>query len=488
MEYGSFHKGIALSRKVQSGWDDMTNVDVHSDIGSLLCQKSLNKASGATITAGCYRAVVPTGDTYFFSKTDSKVWKRSISNGAYSLVHNGVNGAFKGATYYRNYLYYTMDGFLGRYDFGSVAGSPSTSLSVSSSISSSRSSSPSVSSSVSGSPSTSLSVSASASSTPSSSPSVSPSSGTPSWNDNFQVLNTGYPHPLFQFDLILYIGNGYNVASLDDAGVFSSSVLDQNVEDIIYAMTNLGDDLLTLSNPGSYINDSSITRWNTFSDSWSYKDSIKQKGAYAFLDSDNYVHVVCVSGDIYLYNGSQLEIFSNIRDAASTTGHQLTTNFQGKPLIANGGRIFSLHRKNRNLPFALVGEYTCSAGTDATIHSIVACGSQLLVSWEYNGTFGIDEIGNNFANARVTTPRFKKASTVKVFYDDLQGADIGIYSRLDGESNWSAHTVIDDSDDERCVKTVDSMQLKAGGQAMIVITPDVSNITDSPSIDVISVE
>lgn len=488
MEFGKWQNGIGISRKVQNSFDDLINVDVHSDIGSLLCQKSLNKESGSLITAGCYRAVVPTGDTYFFSKTDGKIWKRDISNGAYSLVRTGVNGAFKGATYYRNYLYYTMDGFLGRYDFGSVAGSPSTSLSTSTSISSSRSSSPSVSSSTSTSPSSSLSVSASASSTPSASPSVSPSAGTPSWNDNFQVLNTGYPHPLFQFDLILYIGNGYNVASLDDSGTFSSSVLDQNVEDIICTMTNLGDDLLTLSNPGSYINDSSITRWNTYSDSWSYKDTIKQKGAYAFLDSDNYVHVVCVSGDVYLYNGNQLELFSNIRNAATTTGHQLTTNFQGKPLIANGGIIYSLHRKNRNLPFALVGEYTCSAGVDATIHSIVACGSQLLVSWEYNGTFGIDEIGTNFANARIITPRFKNASTVKVFYDDLNGGEIGIYSRLDGSSNWTAHTVIDDSDDERCVKTVDSIQVASGAQALITVTPLVSNITDSPSIDVIDVQ
>jgi hypothetical protein len=316
---------------------------------------------------------------------------------------------------------------------------------------------------------------------------VSPSSGTPSWNDNYQVLSTGYPHPLFQFDQILYIGNGYNVASLDDAGVFSSSVLDQNIEDIIGSFINLGDDLLTLSNPGSYINDSSITRWNTYSDSWSYKDSIKQKGAYAFLDSDNYVHVVCLSGDVYLYNGNQLELFSSIRNAKTTTGHQLTTNFQGKPLIANGGRIFSLHRKNRNMPFSLVGEYTCSAGPDAIIHSIAACGSTLLVSWENNGDFGIDEIGDNFANARIITPRFKKGSTVKVFYDELNNGEIGIYSRLDGESNWKSHETIDDSVDERCVKTVDSMQVKSGAQVLVTVTPDVSNTSESPSIDYIEI-
>jgi hypothetical protein len=425
MQYGKFYNGISISRKIQNGFDDMENCDVHSDIGSLLCQKTLTKKSGPWITAGCYRAVAPNGDTYFFSKTNGDIFKRTIADGVYSQVRTGANGSYKGACYYRNYIYYTMDGFLGRFNFVAT------------------------------------------------------------WNDNFQVLNTGFQHPLFQFDLILYIGNGYNVASLDDSGTFSASVLDQNVEDEIFALINLGDDLLTLSNPGSYINESSITRWNTYSDSWSYKDTIKQKGAYAFLDSDNYVHVVCVSGDIYLYNGVKLELFSNIRNASTTSGHQLTTNFKGKPLIANGGRIYSLHRANRNLPFALVGEYTCSAGADATIHSIVACGDQLLVSWEYSGTYGIDEIDDNyFANARVITPRFKNAKEVSVYYDDLNGAAIGIYTRLDGESNWTSHTVVDDSEDKRCVKTVDDMLLKSGGQALITVTP-VGTV--SPILDYIDV-
>lgn len=427
MQYGQWFNGIGLSKKIKNAFDDLINVDVHTEIGSLMCQKTLTKKSGSLATSGYYQAVVPNGDVYFFSKTSSEILKRAVSTGVYSKVRDGSGGAFKGAAYYRNYLYYSMDSYLGRYDFG-----------------------------------------------------------TPSWDDTFQVLTAGVEHPLFQFDQILYIGNGYNVASVDDSGTFSSSVLDQNVEDEIFALTNLGDDLLTLSNPGSYINESSITRWNTYSDSWSYKDVIKQKGAYAFLDSDNYVHVVCVSGDIYLYNGSKLEIFSNIRDAVTTTGHQLTTNFKGKPLIANGGRIFSLHRKNRNLPFALVGEYTCSAGVDATIHSIVSCGDTIVVSWEYSGTYGIDEIDTNYyANARIITPRFTKANCVKVFYDDLNSASIGIYTRLDGETDWTAHTVLDDSEDNRCVRTVDDMLIKSGAQALITITPAG---TATPVLDYISVE
>jgi hypothetical protein len=290
---------------------------------------------------------------------------------------------------------------------------------------------------------------------------------------------------MFQFDLILYIGNGSTVASVDDAGVFSNNVLDLPVEFYVTALINLGDDLLVLANSGNYINDSAIFRWSGYSDSWSLKDSVKETDVYAFLDSDNYIYVVAKSGKIYLYSGTQLELFSEIREPATTTGHQLTTNFQGKPLIANGGRIFSLYRSNRNLPFALSGCYTCSAGVDSTINSIVANGLQLIVSWTNGATSGVDEISaTEFANARVITPRFKKANTVKVFYDDLNNGEIGIYSRLDSESNWTSHEVIDDSEDERCVKTVDSMLIKSGGQALITITP---SGTESPVIDRIEV-
>lgn len=75
MEYSKWWQGIGLSRKTQNAFDDLINVDVHSDIGSLKCQKTLTKKSGSLITAGCYMAVVPTGDAYFFSKTDGKIWR-----------------------------------------------------------------------------------------------------------------------------------------------------------------------------------------------------------------------------------------------------------------------------------------------------------------------------------------------------------------------------------------------------------------------------
>lgn len=425
-QYGNWPNGITLSRKIQNGFDDLQNSEIHDELGSWKCQLKLSEETSGLVDRPCYMAVVPSGDVYAFSKTDGKIWRRSINSGWNSIRVNS-NGAHKGCAYYRGKLYYAAGTKLGVFDLVNT------------------------------------------------------------WNDNYQVLVSADEHPMFQFDLILYIGNGKDVAQFDDADVFSSSGLDLPTEHKVSALKSLGDDLLILSNPGDYINDSAITRWNTYSDSWSLKDSIKETDAYAFLDADNYTYVIAKSGNVYLYTGAELEPFSFIRNASTTTGHQLTTNFGGRPLIANGGRIYSLHRKNRNMPFALCGEYTCSAGSGATIHSIVSVGTQLLVSWEYNGSYGIDSISANYATAEAVTPRFTKGGVVRVRYDDLNGGSIQILHKLDGEDTWTMHTTIDDSSDFRFVRTVDDIIVPSGAQAKIKLVPSVITPTVSPIVDSIEI-
>ena len=307
-KYQEFYKGIAESRRVQSGFDDIQNGDIHSELGAFVCQKALVKKSGTTVDKPVYFGVAPSGDAYLFSQIDGAVFKRAISNGAYSTVRTGTNGAHRGARYYNGYIYYSMNDKLGRFDLATT------------------------------------------------------------WNDNFQNLTASYAHPLEAFDLILYIGNGRDIAQLDDAGVFTSSALDLPLEYHVTALAPLGDDLLTLANPGDYINQSAVFRWNTYGDSWSVKDAFYETNAYAFVDADNYKYVATNTGKIWFYNGNQLEIFTEIRNPAATAGHQLTTNFGGKSLIANGGKIYSIHRKNRNMPIAMACEFTCSAGADATIY------------------------------------------------------------------------------------------------------------------------
>lgn len=506
-KYTNFQNGIAVSKEVQNAWDDLVNVDIHSEPGIAKPQKAIAKASGSIADKGYYRALAPNGDTYFFSKTDGTIIKRT-SAGVYSTVRTNSNGAHKSAIYYRNYIYYTTDTKLGRYAFGDIdLGNPTMTIA-----------SPCVVTladhglvlgeivyfTTTGALPTGLTASTNYYVIPIDDDTFSlatsyanavggtkidttgTQSGTHSifrysWNDNYQLLTTGKPHPMEQFDLILYIGDGSNIAQLDDAGVFTSQALDLPVEHNIKALKSYGDDLLTLSSPGDYLNDSAIFRWDTYSDSWTIKDAIKEVDVYAFLEADNVIFAVALSGNIYVYNGSQLELFSTIRNAKSTSGHQLTTNLKGKPLVANGGRIYSLHRANRNFPIVLCGEYTCSAGENATIHSIQAVGSQLVVSWEYSGTFGCDEISANYADAQLITPRADTPLECRVPFVELPtGTSIEIETKGDGETSWTEQEVITDTEDEREVFVDDYLDFKSGAQAKIILN---SNGTSCPSIN-----
>jgi hypothetical protein len=237
------------------------------------------------------------------------------------------------------------------------------------------------------------------------------------------------------------------------------------------------------------MNKSAVTRWNTYSPSWTIRNKVTEVNAYAFLPADNYVYFICVDGNIYYYNGGTLQLQYNIRNPKTTFGHQLTTNLQGKPLVANGGTIYSLYKKNPSMPLALVGEYTCSQGETATIYSILANGSNLQVSWGITvnsvTTYGVDEISSNYATAQIITPHFGKYSNVKVYYDNLNTGSISIEHRLDDSDTWVSHTVINDSDDFHFIRTVEDMQIPSGAQARVTVIP-VSG-KSSPIIDNITI-
>ena len=115
--YGKWYNGISLSRKIQNGFDDMQNCDVHSDIGSLKCQKKLEEESGGLVDEPCYIVVVPSGDSYLFSKTSGKIWRRTAAGG-YNAIRVNSNRAHKGCGYYdvTGKVYYATDAHLGVFD------------------------------------------------------------------------------------------------------------------------------------------------------------------------------------------------------------------------------------------------------------------------------------------------------------------------------------------------------------------------------------
>ena len=287
--YSKFQYGVQDGIRLQVGFSALQNCDIHTESGAVTGQFKLENESGGIITEECFSAVNTNGDTYFFATSTGNIYKRTQA-GVYSSIRTNSYGGHKGAVYYNGYIYYATDTQLGRFDLTST------------------------------------------------------------WTDNYQLLLAGANHSMEQFDFILYVCNGNNIASVDDTGVFTSSTLDLPPQYEAVALLQFGDDLLVLGN-SDYITDSKIFRWTTYSDSWSVSDPIKEP-VFAFIDADNYVFVVAVSGRIYQFSGVRLSPVYNL-PLYTNYNAQITANYKGKALVASDNKIYSIFRKDVNNPFTL---------------------------------------------------------------------------------------------------------------------------------------
>lgn len=414
--YTEFYKGIAMSDFIGQ-FSDMQNCDVYGKIGVLQAQLSLAKESGSTIDEPCYQATDKSGNTYFFSAVSGKRWKRT-SGGSYSALSTNSNGSHKGAEYYDGYIYFATNTKLGRMQV---------------------------------------------------------SSGT--FTDSWQTLSSG-EHPMHRFDMMLYIGNGNNVASVSDAGTFSSSGLDLPEEYSVKALTNIAGDLIVLA--GSQV-DSKGFRWNTYSSSWTVSDPIKELDVLTFLDADNLLFAISKAGSIYYYNGRHFTK-KRIMPEFASLNHAMTTNFKGRPLIAQGKKIYSYDTLPGTGQYYLVGEYTA---TD-TITSIEAVGEKLLVS--HNS--GVDNLTNYRADAYVDTPiTLGRYSDVIVGYQDIPAntsIDIDVLiDDIDKNNIDTSPTVVKDETDERIVRLDKKILNKRNVMARVHLN---SNTTHTPIIDSITLK
>jgi hypothetical protein len=387
--YGEFYKGENTSRAEQSGFTATSNLDIHSEIGYASPQLALVSES-TTPNEACISAIVPTGDVYFFSTTTGKIWKRAVSTGAYTLANTNANTAHRGARYFNGKLYYWTATKLGHYDLATT------------------------------------------------------------WTDSFATLANGNGRGSAILNLSLFIADGNDISSVDNTGTFAQSSLDLEVNYIITDIAAVGNDLLigTLNSTSNGFCKAFL--WDTYSSSWSYEDEVFEAGINCFIQTDNLTLAQCGNaGWIYYWTGSRLEKFKKIKGITTTntaTLHNYTTTLNGKALLANGTYIYSIHRENKDLPMAICREYTSTG----TINSILAVGSQLLVSYTNEETIGVDKIGTNYATAYLDTPEANEESQmVEVYYDSLPtGTSIGISTKING-GDWTVQTPITDTINKR---------------------------------------
>lgn len=417
--FTDFHKGIAASKSIQQGFDGLTNCDVHSSIGEVSCNLALTSES-ATPNEACVRAEATNGDVYFFSTASGKTWKRAVADATYSLVNTNANGAHLGAMYHAGAIYYATTTKLGKFDLAST------------------------------------------------------------WSDSFATFTNGASYkPMEIMNLSLFIGDGKDVASVDNAGTFSANVLDLPVGYTITALIGTTYDLLIGTIIGANVKKCSVFLWDTYSPSWTSEDKVPDNGVNCFIDGDGMIFAqIGTSGWIYYWTGAQMKRFYKLRGITTAHGDQCSTVHNGRPLYATGTKVFSIHRESESFPYAVVQEYTATTGT---IKSILSTGSQLLLS---NGS-NIDKIGTDYAVATIDTPEVRgNAKTVTVDYHSIgSGGTVGISTNVDG-AGYSAQTPV-----------VDAINAKVyfdGGigdcnfiQGRVTLTPSGANNITLKSINII---
>lgn len=357
LEINNFSGGQSDSEKigVKGSFAEGVGLDIHSEPHILKANQRLRIESGAIVDQLCKFALLSSdGNSYWFGNA-GKIFRRT-SAGVWSLVRTNTQGGNRGAREFNDFIYYASATALGRYG---------------------------------------------------------PLSGTPTWTDNWQVLDNAEYHQMTVQGLHLLIANARKIATVEDTGIFTAqgipgvtlASLPRNFE--IRTVANFGIDVLAGTRTIDSHTSARMFRWDVASPAYISDDEIPEYWINAFIPTDNAVYVQAGrAGNIYLYDGERLLPRKKIRgDYASKTmvmHPQSYTSFRGLPLfgISNDAGnaclqgVYSLGRYDGNYPLAINLEYLISRNTTVGVEigAMLVIGNNLLVAWREGVNFGVDVI------------------------------------------------------------------------------------------------
>lgn len=415
----------------------MVGLDVHTKPGLLLANQKMAKDSGSTVTELClYSLACSNGDTYWFSYTTGKIWKRT-SAGTWSLVHTSAptTGGFGclGAYEYEGWIYWATENHLHRIQVALL------------------------------------------------------SDWTTNVVENWATFTNGNAthHPMHEVNGVLYIGDGNLVAqvsqdltdnpagTISSAGVdvtgtgtnfdplitvgdkirftdangqtqvrtvvtrssdtalttdtafspvavddlfkfshhnFSGEALDLPEEYAVTCLTNIANDLL-IGTKVSNVATARVFRWDTWSVSWVDDTSVVESGVNAFLMLNESVLVSCgTQGNIYVYNG-QLQPHKKVPGAYSPTatskvnpqssinrGTSLLIGFSNLSGNPSKHAVWQYGRYSFAYPLVLTTDYPISTGSLSSVEigAMLMIGDNVFVAWKDSSgespTYGVDKI------------------------------------------------------------------------------------------------
>lgn len=245
-------------------------------------------------------------------------------------------------------------------------------------------------------------------------------SGSPSFTDNYQVLNSDTLwHPLKVFLNKLCVGNGRTLATLDDTATWTSAAITLPIGWKIKCLEVKGDFLYIGAWKGTNITDfeeGAIFAWDGTSTTWNSVEFINESGVNAMLNYNDTLFIWAgTRGNIYQYaNG----IFYKIKKVpfigygkTSEVYPGAVASFNGFPHFGGAGSttsttmyngVYTWGQAEKNYPMVLNYDYPISTGTlrgsTLAIGAIYAASpTKLYVGWKDGSTYGIDLINQSTA-------------------------------------------------------------------------------------------
>ena len=368
------------------------------------------------------------GNTYMFGSTEGKVWKKDSDNLVEHIgtveISETATGVLSAAEF-NGHIYYATENWLGRIAVTDAA---------------------------------------------------TWASATDNWNE-FENGDEEF-HPM-QVMLLLYIGDGKDIASVDTDDSFSESALFGGIQEEyrIKSLGKIGTSLLIGTHVSDNVHETRIMRWDTWSLKISSFDPIPETSIHAFLQTDNVVFAVCgEQGHIYYYNGQELEEFKRVpgnydRNNNVTMHSGAVANWDGLPLFALSDKdgkaidngVYSLGSHSRNYPKVLNLENSLSFGLDDTreieIGAIAVDDNGLVVSWKRAAHLALpEEVGVDITHNSVKNKAFFETRVMNlgreamhtmqrhmVAYVDLpENTDIKIYQKVN-YGDWEEMTSVVDA-------------------------------------------
>lgn len=418
---------------VRGSWYRAVGIDASSKPGKIKVHQRLDKDSGAIVDTLCKVSLtVSSGETFWFSYSDGKIWRRSTA-GDWLLVHTttpaaGGAGCF-GAMEYDGFIYWATESRLHRIPIANIATAANWTANA-----------------------------------------------TEDWA-TFANTDSAF-HPMVRMFNALYIGDAHYVAKVSGAtGAHAfedgSTILNLRSPNRIKTMTDYGIDILIGTFIHANVNSCEVLRWDAESETPTSRDQINENGINAFIRDDNYVYVQAGrAGSIYYYDGELLLPYKIIPGDWSPTktayvNPNSSATFQKKPIfglsnIANNPclqGVYMLGSYSKDYNRVLDLSFPVSAGLSGIeIGSILVVGSDLIVSWYDGSNYGVDKLnwGAKYASAYletgILTPLnarniLKNVVKSNINYAKILPASCAMVARFKKkyEAGFTEMTVIDDT-------------------------------------------